>query len=154
MAFRNYDYSKHKPQLGLKAHSSSDCRETFEDLCTEGECLRLNDSRVLDDSDLDNSRTDIFVNAKADGLLLEGSYKNQPLSEEQLILLPCGVPGFSLRSRAWGSIHPWPCQANADVLVQSCSISSISLISRIPIGQMISTRPSTISSSPMNTRRQ
>lgn len=102
LAFRQPQYAKYRPQLGLMESSLSDCRETYEDCCVDWECLRKSHNRILDDTKFDDFRTDNFVNAQAEGLLLESSYSDQTLSEDQLILLPHGVHGFSLRSRRWG----------------------------------------------------
>lgn len=120
LAFRQDQHSKYRPQLGLAESSLSDCREMYGDRCTEDECLKLRHNRIADDTKLDDFRTDTYVNAEAEGLLLEGSYADQPLSEDQLILLPHGVHGFSLRSRRWG-LSDLPCfQIKANLRLQSC----------------------------------
>jgi len=104
----------YRPHLGLKESSLSDCREIYEDRCLEGECFELDHNWILDDTKIDDFRIDIFVNAEAEELLLESSYANQALSEDQLILLSYGVYGFSLRSRSWGLLD-LPClQVNAN----------------------------------------
>lgn len=97
----------------------SDCRETYEDRCLEDGCLQLFHNRIINDTIFDDFRTDNFVNTEAEGLLLESSYIDQPLSEDQLILLPYGVHGFSLRSRRWGLLD-LPCsQSIANTWLQS-----------------------------------
>ena len=88
-----------RPRLGLQNFSSPDYNELYEDVCTEEECLIWDHNRILDDNELDDVQTENFVNAEADGLLLESPYTNQALSEDQLILLPYLVHGYPLRDR-------------------------------------------------------
>ncbi|KAL8643054.1 MAG: hypothetical protein Q9226_008435, partial [Calogaya cf. arnoldii] len=51
--------------------------------------------------ELDNFLSDTIINAETNGLLHESPYDSQALSEDQLILLPYRVQGYSLRSRNW-----------------------------------------------------
>lgn len=104
-AFRQHPYSQNRPQLGLRGKSSSDYREIYEDRCRGEKCTFADHNRILDDTVLDDSLTERFVNAETDGLLLENAYREKALNEDQLILLSCCVHGFSLRSRNWGTIE-------------------------------------------------
>ena len=45
---------------------------------------------------------DRFLGTESHGMFLESRGVSQNLTEEQLILLPFRVHGFSLRSRNWG----------------------------------------------------
>ena len=104
-AFRQYPYSRNRPELGLDGKAWPDVRETYEDRCNGDECMLWCHNRILNDTILDIDRSRRFVNAETDGLLLENAYREKALSEDQLILLPYCVHGFSLRSRKWGTME-------------------------------------------------
>ncbi|KAL8758367.1 MAG: hypothetical protein Q9199_001542 [Rusavskia elegans] len=102
-AFRQLN--KWRPLLGIREFEHPDIRELYEDACTGNECFRLSHNRICDDTQLDNFLSDAFINAEINGLLHESPYDSQALSEDQLILLPYRVQGYSLRSRIWGNRH-------------------------------------------------
>ncbi|KAI4262402.1 MAG: hypothetical protein L6R42_002424, partial [Xanthoria sp. 1 TBL-2021] len=87
-----------KPLLGIRDFVHPDCRELYEDACTGNECFRLSHNPICDDTQLDNFLSDAIINAETNGLLHESPYDSQALSEDQLILLPYRVQGYSLRS--------------------------------------------------------
>ena len=65
-------------------------------------CLHLDHNALIDDTDFDKLQMDKFLNLESHGMFLESRGVSQILTEDQLILLPYRVHGFSLRSRKWG----------------------------------------------------
>lgn len=108
-----------RPLLGIRDFMHPDCRELYEDECIGKECFRLPHNRICDDTALDNFLSDAFINAETNGLLHEISNDSQALSEDQLILLPYRVQGYSLRSRNWGPSKFPNLNGIADVREQS-----------------------------------
>ncbi|KAI4261055.1 MAG: hypothetical protein L6R42_003740, partial [Xanthoria sp. 1 TBL-2021] len=90
-----------KPLLGIKDFVHPDCRELYEDGCVGKECFNLAHNRISDDTALDDFLSVAFINDETNGLLHQSAYDSQALSEDQLILLPYRVQGYSLRSRNW-----------------------------------------------------
>ena len=104
-SFRQPDYSKHKPQLGPQGATRADEREVYEDRCSadmKDQCLRMEHNHLVDDTNYDKLQMDRFLNVESRGMFLESRGGSQILTEDQLILLPSRVHGFSLRSRKWG----------------------------------------------------
>lgn len=82
----------------------ADLRETYEDQCEEDvPCMRWDHNALYDDTFLDKSEMDRFLNVESHGIFGESREGSQTLSKDQLILLPYRVHGFSLRSRNWGA---------------------------------------------------
>ncbi|KAL8930795.1 MAG: hypothetical protein Q9208_000336 [Pyrenodesmia sp. 3 TL-2023] len=79
MAFRQLQYSKRRPTFGVKEYDNPDCRELYEDRCTDDECLEIMHNRICDDTALDKFLSDSFINAESSGLLHESSNENQAL---------------------------------------------------------------------------
>lgn len=103
-AFRQRGYHKYAPQLGIQGNSFADVRELYDDVCSTSKCLQEDHNCILDDTQFDIFRKDKFVNAASSGLLQKTHQSTQNLSEDQLILLPYCIHGFSLRNRKWGSL--------------------------------------------------
>lgn len=104
-AFRQSDYAKYKPQIGLQGATRADEREVYEDRCPADEgdqCLKLDHNNLVVDTEFDKMQMDRFLNVESRGMFLESRGVAQALTEDQLILLPYRVHGFSLRSRHWG----------------------------------------------------
>ena len=103
-SFRQQDYAKEKPQIGLQGAAMADERETYEDLCPSADklCMDLSHNGLVDDAVFDKLRMDRFLNYESQGMFTESRGSTQTLSSDQLLLLPCRVHGFSLRSRKWG----------------------------------------------------
>ena len=103
-AFRQPGYAIQKPQIGLQGATRADARETYEDYCpaNQHQCLQITDNSLLDDTEFDKLQMDRFLNVRSRGMFLESRANSQILTEDQLILLPYHVHGFSLRSRKWG----------------------------------------------------
>ena len=103
-AFRQPDYAIHKPQIGPQGATTADYREVYEDYCPvhKIQCLRTDHNNLVDDTEFDKLRMDRFLNNESHGIFLESRTVSQTLTEDQLILLPYRVHGFSLRSRKWG----------------------------------------------------
>ena len=103
MAYRQPGYSIWKPQLGIEEFKRSDYRELYEN----GGSPKVDSipwfNRICDDTILDNYLSEVFITSETNGVLGQSSYDSQPLSEDQLILLPYQVHAFSLRSRKWGA---------------------------------------------------
>lgn len=103
-AFRQSDYAKYKPQIGLQGATRADEREVYEDRCPANEgdqCLKLDHNNLVVDTEFDKMQMDRFLNVESRGMFLESRGVAQALTEDQLILLPYRVHGFSLRSRHW-----------------------------------------------------
>ena len=102
-SFRQPDYAKHKPQIGLQGATRADEREVYEDRCPEEvkACLRWDHNSLIDDTEFDKLQMDRFLNVQAHGMFLESRGVSQILTDDQLVLLPYRVQGFSLRSRKW-----------------------------------------------------
>lgn len=102
-SFRQPDYAKHKPQIGLRGGSWADEREVYEDRCPAEikPCLRMDHNSLVDDTEFDKLQMERFLNVEAHGMFFESRGGSQILTEDQLILLPYRVQGFSLRSRKW-----------------------------------------------------
>lgn len=102
-SFRQPDYARHKPQIGLQGATRADEREIYEDRCTldEGLCLRNDHNALVDDTIFDKLQMDRFLNVESHGMFLESRGESQILNEDQMVLLPFRVHGFSLRSRKW-----------------------------------------------------
>lgn len=62
----------------------------------------MDHNALIDDTAFDKLQMDRFLNVESHGVFLESRSLSQVLTEDQLILLPYKVPGFSLRSRKWG----------------------------------------------------
>lgn len=77
----------------------------YEDRCAsdEDQCLKVDHNSLVDDTKFDKLQMDRFLNVESHGMFLESRGVSQVLSEDQMILLPYRVQGFSLRSRKWGS---------------------------------------------------
>ena len=102
-AFRQPHYAKYKPQIGLQVMTMADRRETYEDQCDDNDlCMRWSHNSLVDDTTFDKLQMDRFLNVESHGMFLESRDGSQTLSEDQLVLLPYRVHGFSLRSRNWG----------------------------------------------------
>ncbi|KAL8980795.1 MAG: hypothetical protein Q9205_004224 [Flavoplaca limonia] len=101
MAYRQPDYLGWKPQLGIEEFKRSDYRELYENGCPSKEICTPWHNRICDDTVLDNYLSEVFITSETNGVLGQSSYDSQPLSEDQLILLPYRVHAFSLRSRKW-----------------------------------------------------
>lgn len=104
LSFRQPDYAKHKPQIGLQGATRADEREVYEDRCPAelDPCLRMDHNSLVNDTEFDKLQMDRFLNVESNGRFLDSRSVSQILSEDQLILLPYRVHGFSLRSRKWG----------------------------------------------------
>ena len=59
-------------------------------------------NHLVNDTNFDKLQMDRFLNVESRGMFLESRGGSQILTEDQLILLPYRVHGFSLRSRKWG----------------------------------------------------
>ncbi len=83
----------------------ADERELYEDECAANgeQCLRRSHNGLLDDTEFDKLQMDKFLAVDSHGMFLESRGISQTLNEDQLILLPYRVHGFSLRSRKWGT---------------------------------------------------
>ena len=57
---------------------------------------------LIDDTEFDKLQMDRFLNVDSRGMFLESRGISRVPTEDQLILLPYRVHGFSLRSRQWG----------------------------------------------------
>lgn len=57
---------------------------------------------LIDDTKSDRLQMDRLLNVESRGMFRESRGILQVLSNDQLILLPCRVRGFSLRNRKWG----------------------------------------------------
>ena len=104
-SFRQPEYAKHKPQIGPQGATKADEREVYEDSCSaevKNPCLQIGHNALVDDTDFDKLRMDMFLNVESHGMFLESQGVSRVLTEDQLILLPYRVHGFSLRSRKWG----------------------------------------------------
>ena len=88
--------------MGIEVSSYPDPREIYEDKCSDKKCNTWAHNAIRVDTTFDDLRSENFTNSDSNGMLLEKSHKALPLSEDQLILLPYRVHGFSLRSRNWG----------------------------------------------------
>lgn len=62
----------------------------------------MDHNSIVDDTEFDKLQMDRFLNIESHGIFLESRGVSQLLTEDQLILLPYCVHGFSLRSRKWG----------------------------------------------------
>ena len=105
-SFRQTDYANFKPQIGIQGATRADVREVYQDRCPVDEeettqCGKLDHNSLIDDTELDRREMDRFLNVESRGIFLESSGDSQILTEDQLILLPYRVQGFSLRSRKW-----------------------------------------------------
>ena len=103
-SFRQTDYAKFKPQIGIQGATRADVRELYQDRCSpEGkyQCTKLSHNRLVDDTEFDRRQMDRFLNVESRGIFLESRGDSQVLTADQLILLPYRVQGFSLRSRKW-----------------------------------------------------
>lgn len=92
-----------KPQIGLQGPTLADVRECYEDSCGVSGCIDFSHNDILNDTKFDRIQMDKFVNVESHGILRETQSSAGIISNEQLILLPYQVHGFSLRSRNWGS---------------------------------------------------
>ena len=103
-SFRQPENAIHKPQIGLQRATIADVREVYEDHCSanKSQCMRMNHNCLVDDTEFDKQQMDRFLNVESRGMFLETRESSQTLTEDQLILLPYRVHGFSLRSRKWG----------------------------------------------------
>ena len=103
-AFRHPDYTIHKPQIGLQGPTRADARELYEDWCPANsvQCMQQHHNSLVDDTEFDKLQMDRFLNIESRGMFLESRGMSPVLTEDQLILLPYRVHGFSLRSRHWG----------------------------------------------------
>ena len=103
-AFRQPGYAKHRPQIGLQGPTRADARELYEDHCAANgyQCLEQTHNSLVDDTEFDKLQMDRFLNVESRGKFLESREISPVLTEDQLILLPYRVHGFSLRSRQWG----------------------------------------------------
>ena len=106
-SFRQTDYAKFKPQIGIQGATRADVREVYQDRCPPDseditQCGKLDHNGLVDDTEFDKRQMDRFLNVESRGIFLESRGDSQILSEDQLILLPYRVQGFSLRSRKWG----------------------------------------------------
>ena len=103
-AFRHPDYAKYKPQIGLEGATKADERELYEDWCAvdSNQCLKRSHNRLFDDTRYDKLQMDRFLDVESHGMFLESRDVSHVLTDDQLILLPYRVHGFSLRSRRWG----------------------------------------------------
>ena len=105
-SFRQTDYAKFKPQIGIQGATRADVREVYQDRCPADEeettqCGKLDHNGLVDDTEFDRRQMDRFLNSESRGIFLESRGDSQILTEDQLILLPYRVQGFSLRSRRW-----------------------------------------------------
>ena len=105
-SFRQPDYAKFKPQIGIQGATRADVREVYQDRCLADEeettqCGKLDHNSLVDDTEFDRRQMDRFLNAESREIFLEPRDDSQILTEDQLILLPYRVQGFSLRSRKW-----------------------------------------------------
>lgn len=104
-SFRQTDYAKFKPQIGIQGATRADVREVYQDRCPPDEeltqCGKLDHNGLVDDTEFDRLQMDRFLNVESHGIFLESRGDSQILTEDQLILLPYRVQGFSLRSRKW-----------------------------------------------------
>lgn len=100
-SFRQSDYAIHKPQIGIQGATRTDIREVYEDYDQTRTFLGLETDRssVIDDTEFDRLQ---MVNFESRGMFRESRGILQVLTNDQLIILPCRVHGFSLRSRKWG----------------------------------------------------
>ena len=77
----------------------------YQDRCPadeeETQCEKLAHNGLVDDTEFDRRQMDRFLNVESRGIFLESRGDSQILTEDQLILLPYRVQGFSLRSRKW-----------------------------------------------------
>ena len=78
----------------------------YQDRCPADEeettqCGKLDHNGLVDDTEFDRREMDRFLNVESRGIFLESRGDSQILTEDQLILLPYRVQGFSLRSRKW-----------------------------------------------------
>ena len=103
-AFRQPGYVKHRPQIGLQGPTRADARELYEDLCPANghQCMEEDHNSLIDDTEFDKLQMDRFLNVESRGMFLESRGISPVLTEDQLILLPYRVHGFSLRNRQWG----------------------------------------------------
>lgn len=77
----------------------------YEDICSaevKNPCLQIDHNGLVVDTLFDKLRMDRFLNVESHGMFLESRGVSHNLTEDQLILLPYRVNGFSLRSRKWG----------------------------------------------------
>ncbi|KAL8903209.1 MAG: hypothetical protein Q9207_004075 [Kuettlingeria erythrocarpa] len=79
MAFRQSQYSKRRPTFGIKEFDKPDCRELYEDVCTDDECFGVAHNRICDDTALDEFLFDSFTDAERNGLLHENSNEDKAL---------------------------------------------------------------------------
>ena len=108
-SFRQTHYAKFKPQLGIQGATRADVRELYEQRRSretdeeeeEDQREDLGHSGLVDDTEFDRRQMDRFLNVESRGKFLESRADSQTLTEDQLILLPYRVQGFSLRSRKW-----------------------------------------------------
>lgn len=98
------DYAIHKPQIGIQGPTRTDIREVYEDYDQTRKFLGFETDRnsLIDDTEFDRLQMDRFLNFESRGMFRESRGVLQVLTNDQLILLPCRVHGFSLRSRKWG----------------------------------------------------
>ena len=103
-AFRQPGNAEHKPQIGLQGPTRADARELYEDWCPANgpQCMEQLHNSLVDDTEVDKLQMDRFLNVESRGMFLESRGVSPVLTEDQLILLPYRVQGFSLRSRQWG----------------------------------------------------
>lgn len=82
----------------------ADEREVYEDRCPADtdQCLKMDHNNLVVDTEFDKTQMDRFLNVESHRMFLESRRVSQTLTEDQLILLPYRVHGFSLRSRNWG----------------------------------------------------
>ena len=90
-SFRQTDYAKFKPQIGIQGATRTDVREVYEDRCQadfeeRARCRRLDHNRLVDDTEFDRRQMDRFLNAESRGIFLEPRDDSQILTEDQLII--------------------------------------------------------------------
>ena len=105
-SYRQPDNANQKPQIGLRGVTKADEREVYQDRCTPDgarQCLRWDHNALIDDTEFDKRQTDRFLNVGSHGMFLESRGGPQTLNDDQLLLLPFRVQGFSLRTRKWGA---------------------------------------------------
>ena len=99
--------------MGIIGASYSDIRQLYEDRCVDYECFQVKHNWIMDDEIFDEVRKDDYINVESSGMFEGTLDSTQTLSEDQLILLPYRVHGYTLRTRFWG-------QSQAHLYVEYC----------------------------------
>ena len=88
--------------MGIHGAFYSDIRELYEDRCIDQKCSQVNHNCIVDDELFDVLRNEHYINVESNGMLEGTRDSTQALSEDQLILLPFRLYGYTLRHRYWG----------------------------------------------------